>query len=32
MKSFFAYEMQYSGKEPIIDEVEIIPFCEKYYS
>ena len=32
MKSFFAYEMQYVGKEPIIDTVQITPFCEKYYS
>ena len=32
MKSFFAYEMQYVGEPPIIDAVQITPFCEKYYS
>ncbi len=32
MKSFFAYEMQYVGKKPTIDAVQITPFCEKYYS
>lgn len=32
MKSFFAYEMKYVGKEPIIDEVQITRFCKKYYS
>lgn len=32
MKSFFVYEMQYVGTEPIIDAVQITPFCEKYYS
>ena len=32
MKSFYAYEMQYIGKAPIIDEVQITPFCEKYYA
>lgn len=31
MKSFYAYEMQYIGKDPIIEEVPITPFCEKYY-
>lgn len=32
MKSFFAYEMQYTGKTPIIAKVNITPFCEKDYS
>ena len=32
MKSFFAYEMQYTGKKPIIANVNITPFCEKDYS
>ena len=32
MKSFFAYEMQYTGKTPIIAKVNITPFCEKVYS
>ena len=32
MKSFYAYEMQYTGKAPMIDAVQIIPFCEMYYS
>ena len=31
MKSFFAYEMQYTGKEPRIDGVEMVPFCETHY-
>ena len=32
MKSFYAYELQYTGKDSIIDEVSITPFSEKYYS
>lgn len=32
MKSFFAYEMQYTGKAPVITNLPVIPFCEKYYS
>ena len=32
MKSFFAYEMQYVGEAPIIDEVSITPFSEEHYS
>ena len=31
MKSFYAYEMQYVGKEPLLEPVQITPFCEKYY-
>ena len=33
MTSFFAYEMQYVGKEPIIiDTVQLTPFSEEHYS
>ena len=32
MKSFFAYEMQYIGKETTNYEVQMLPFCKKYYS
>ena len=32
MKSFYAYELQYTEKDSIIDEVSITPFSEKYYS
>lgn len=31
MKSFFAYEMQYTGKAPVITHLPVIPFHEKYY-
>ena len=32
MKSFYAYEMQYEGKDPLLEAVQITPFCEKNYS
>lgn len=32
MKSFFAYEMWYAGKGPETDTIQMIPFCEEYYS
>lgn len=31
MKSFFAYEMEYIGKGPLMDAAPMIPFSEKYY-
>lgn len=31
MKSFYVYEMQYIGKEYLIDVAQLVPFCEKYY-
>lgn len=32
MKSFYVYEMKYEGRAPLINVVQITPFCEKYYS
>ena len=32
MKSFFAYETQYTGGEPLMEAVPITPFSERYYS
>lgn len=32
MKSFYAYEMQYTGETPAVGNIEMIPFDDKHYS
>lgn len=32
MKSFYVYEMEYTGDAIAAEKTELIPFCDKYYS
>lgn len=32
MKSFYVYEMEYTGAMPEKSKIELIPFCDEYYS